>query len=53
VPRGSLYASVGSLKVFAKVNQKTGRVIPLLTTVSGLHGLVFVPRDIDDDGGDR
>ncbi|HEY6268786.1 MAG TPA: hypothetical protein VIX11_10840 [Candidatus Acidoferrum sp.] len=53
LPRGSLYASVGSLNVFAKVDQKTGRVIPLLTSVKGPHGIVFVPRDIDDDGGDR
>jgi hypothetical protein len=53
LPRSSLYASVGSLNVFAKVDQKTGRVIPLLTSVSGPHGIVFVPRDIGDDGGDR
>jgi hypothetical protein len=53
LPRGSLYASVGSLNVFAKVDQKTGRVVPLITTVSGPHGLVFVPRDIGDDGGDQ
>jgi hypothetical protein len=52
LPLGSLYASVGSLNVFAEVDQKTGRVIPLLTSVSGPHGLVFVPRNIGEDGGD-
>jgi hypothetical protein len=51
LPLGSLYASVGSLNYFAKIDQKTGRVTPLLTSVSGPHGLVFVPQNNGDDGG--
>ena len=43
LPLGSLYASVGSLNVFAKVDQKTGRVVPLVTSKAP-HGLVFVPQ---------
>ncbi len=51
LPLGSLYAAVGSLNYFAKIDQKTGRVVPLLTSVNGPHGLVFVPQNNGNEGG--
>lgn len=45
---GSLFASVGSLKELALVNQKTGRLTPFLSNLNGPHGLVFLPGDEDN-----
>jgi hypothetical protein len=44
---GSLFASVGSLKELALVDQKTGRLTPFLANLNGPHGLVFLPGDQD------
>jgi hypothetical protein len=52
LPQGSLYASVGSLNVLGKVNLKTGKVASLVPGLNGPHGLVFVPRNTEDGGGD-
>jgi hypothetical protein len=42
---GSLFASVGSLKELALVDQKTGVLTPFLANLNGPHGLVFLPGD--------
>ena len=48
---GSLYACVGSLNPFVKVNIETGVVTPVVnSSLSAPHGLVFVPKS--DDGND-
>jgi hypothetical protein len=49
LPAGSLYASVGSLNVLGKVDQKTGRVVSFVTGLKAPHGLVFVPGNGGDD----
>jgi hypothetical protein len=53
LPIGSLYACVGSLNEFAKVDLKTGRVTALVNNLNAPHGLVFVPQRNDDDNGDE
>jgi hypothetical protein len=50
LPYGSLYACVGSLNEFARVDLKTGFLTALITTLSAPHGLVFVPQDEDQQG---
>ncbi len=50
---GELFASVGSIHAFVTVNTKTGIVTPVVKNLNGPHGLAFVPRSIEDDGGDR
>jgi hypothetical protein len=57
IPPGSLYACVGSLNQFVKVNIPTGVVTPVVNNLSAPHGLAFVPSKGenagDDQGGDR
>jgi hypothetical protein len=50
---GSLWASVGSLNALASVDTKTGFVTAQVINLKGPHGLVFVPRDHDDDESER
>jgi hypothetical protein len=49
IPGGSLYASVGSLKEFVRVNTKTGLVTALVANLNGPHGLVFVPDEEEEE----
>jgi hypothetical protein len=49
VPVGSLFASVGSLNELAVVDIHTGLTTPLVSNLSGPHGLEFVPNTDDDD----
>jgi DNA-binding beta-propeller fold protein YncE len=51
LPKGSLYASVGSLKELASVDLKTGKLTAFLPGLNGPHGIVFVPN-ADDDAGE-
>ena len=51
LPIGSLYASVGSLSEFVRVNTRTGRVKALVRNLKGPHGLEFLPQSNDDDDG--
>jgi len=57
IAAGSLYACVGSVNQFVRVDLHTGVITPVLTTLSAPHGLAFVPsRDEnsgDDEGSDR
>lgn len=54
---GSLYACVGSVNQFVKVDLHTGVITPVVTGLSAPHGLAFVPSTDenagDDDGSDR
>jgi hypothetical protein len=45
---GTLYACIGSLKEFAKVDLETGFVTAIVPNLNGPHGLVFVPSDNDN-----
>jgi hypothetical protein len=47
---GSLFACVGSLNQFVKVDLKTGMVTALVTHLSAPHGLVFVPQSDEGEG---
>jgi hypothetical protein len=49
---GSLWASVGNLNELATVDTTTGSVTAQVINLKAPHGLVFVPRD-DDDESDR
>jgi hypothetical protein len=53
--RGSLFASVGSLKAFVSVDLETGIVSPIVSVrgLNGPHGLVFQPVLEGDEQGDR
>jgi hypothetical protein len=53
LPRGSLYACVGSLNEVAKVDTKTGLVTALVNNLKAPHGLVFVHEREDDQESDR
>jgi hypothetical protein len=53
LPLGSLYACVGSLNEFARVDLKTGMLTALIPNLSAPHGLVFVPEDEDQNDDDR
>jgi hypothetical protein len=46
---GSLYACVGSLNQFAKVNLETGVVTSVVNSLNAPHGLVFVPEGDDEN----
>ena len=48
---GSLFACVGSLNQFVKVDLKTGMVTALVTHLNAPHGLVFVPNE--SEGGEQ
>jgi molybdopterin-binding protein len=54
---GSLYACVGSVNQFVRVDLHTGVITSVVTTLSAPHGLAFVPnRDEnagDNEGSDR
>jgi len=54
IPEGALYASVGSLNQFARVNLETEVVTSVLnTSLNAPHGLAFVPNaDDENEGGD-
>jgi hypothetical protein len=47
---GSLYACVGSLNQFVRVNMATGEVTPVVSNLSAPHGLSFVPNSAQDEG---
>jgi hypothetical protein len=47
---GSLFACVGSLNQFVKVDLKTGFVTALVTHLKGPHGLAFVPQSNEGEG---
>jgi sugar lactone lactonase YvrE len=49
---GTLFASVGSLNALVTVDTKTGVVTPFLGSLTGPHGLAFVPNS-DGEIGDR
>jgi hypothetical protein len=51
LPKGSLYASVGSLHEFASVDLKTGTVTAVLPGLNGPHGILFLPND--DENSDN
>jgi hypothetical protein len=53
LPFGSLYANVGSLNEFGKVDLKTGLVHALVNNLQAPHGLVFVPNEDDEEGNDQ
>jgi hypothetical protein len=48
-PKGSLYASVGSLNEFTSVDLKTGKVTALISGLNGPHGILFLPNADDDN----
>jgi hypothetical protein len=52
IPDGALYASVGSLNQFDRLDLKTGVVTSMLnTSLNAPHGLAFVPKDDDEKEG--
>jgi hypothetical protein len=53
LPLGSLYACVGSVNEFARVDLKNGMLTSLVPNLNAPHGLVFVPQDEDREGDDR
>lgn len=58
IAAGSLYACVGSLNQFVKVNIETGVVTSVVNSLKAPHGLVFVPKsndenEVDGQGGDH
>jgi hypothetical protein len=50
---GSLYACVGSVNQFVKVDLHTGVITPILTNLSAPHGLAFVPSRDENSGDDN
>jgi hypothetical protein len=46
---GTLYACVGSINQFAKVNLETGVVTSVVNTLKAPHGLAFVPKSDDEN----
>jgi hypothetical protein len=51
---GSLYACVGSLNEFVRVNIETGVVTSVVNNLNAPHGLVFIPKsDDENEGGDN
>jgi hypothetical protein len=53
IARGSLYACVGSLNQFVRVNIPTGIVTPVISNLNAPHGLVFVPNNDENEGDDQ
>lgn len=53
LPPGSLYACVGSLNEFARVDLETGLLKALVPNLNAPHGLIFVAQDDDQKNGDR
>ena len=53
LPLGSLYACVGSLNEFARVDLKTGLLTALVPNLKAPHGLVFVASDEGQNDGDQ
>jgi sugar lactone lactonase YvrE len=49
LPKGSLYACVGSLNEFTSVDLKTGKVTALISGLNGPHGILFLPNADDDN----
>jgi hypothetical protein len=49
---GTLYACIGSLNEFAKVDLETGYVTVVVPNLNGPHGLVFMPSDNNNNQGD-
>jgi hypothetical protein len=52
IPEGSLFACVGSLNQFVKVNLETGVVTALISNLNAPHGLVFIPKNDGNDQGE-
>ena len=56
IAEGALYACVGSLNQFVRVNIPTGVVTAVISNLKAPHGLAFVPKrgeNEDDQGEDR
>jgi len=53
IAEGSLYACVGSLNQFVRVNIHTGIVTPVISNLNAPHGLAFVPKGGENEGDDR
>jgi hypothetical protein len=57
IAEGALYACVGSLNQFVRVNIPTGIVTTVISNLNAPHGLAFVPKggenEGDDQGGDH
>jgi DNA-binding beta-propeller fold protein YncE len=53
LPKGSLFASVGSLSEVGLVDLKTGKVTPFLPGLKGPHGILFLPHADDEDSDDN
>jgi hypothetical protein len=49
LPIGSLYANVGSLNEFARVDLNTGYLTALLSNLNAPHGMVFIPESEDQN----
>ena len=49
---GTLYACIGILNEFAKVDLATGFVTAIVPNLNGPHGLVFIPSGNDNSQGD-
>jgi hypothetical protein len=49
---GTLYACIGSLNEFAKVDLATGFVTAIVPNLKAPHGLVFIPSGNDNNQGD-
>jgi hypothetical protein len=49
---GTLYACVGSLNEFGKVNLETGVVSPVVSSLKAPHGLAFVSKSDEENGGE-
>jgi len=49
---GTLYACIGSLNEFAKVNLATGFVTAIVPNLNAPHGLVFIPSGNENNQGD-
>jgi hypothetical protein len=49
---GTLYACVGSLNEFGKVNLETGVVTSVVNSLKAPHGLAFVPKSDDENEGE-
>lgn len=50
---GSLYACVGSVNQFVKVDLHTGVIAPIVSNLSAPHGLVFVPQRDENSGNEE
>jgi hypothetical protein len=53
ITEGSLYACVGSLNQFVRVDIPTGIVTPVISNLNAPHGLAFVGDNIENQGDDQ